>query len=173
MAAASSTIMSNVSLPSNPMPGAQAAIERNDLFSKRSMKQLGLFAGGACFFGISSLITRRSLVRRYQSTVPKFYQPSNRQVEGVNGAMEAFDALTVATANVLSVGMMTTGGALWAFDISSLEDMRTKIRGGLGIDGSDGRESKAEQEMEEWLATVLARKEEKAKSNRDKSKDRD
>ena len=53
--------------------------------------------------------------------------------------MEAFDALTVATANVLSVGMMTAGGALWAFDISSLEDMRSKIRGGLGIDGSDGR----------------------------------
>lgn len=173
MAAASSTIMSNPTASASSTLSTAMAQERSDLFSKRSMKQLGLFFGGACFFGISSLITRRSLVRRYQATVPKFYQPSNRQVEGVNGAMEAFDALTVATANVLSVGMMTAGGALWAFDISSLEDMRSKIRGGLGIDGSDGRESKAEQEMEEWLATVLARKEEKAKSNRDKSKDRD
>lgn len=171
MALAQSPIMA--STPPTCSPTSSTHVERSDMFSKRSMKQLGLFFGGAAFFGISSLITRRALVRRYTSTIPKFYQPSNRQVDGVNGAMEAFDALTVATANVLSVGMMTAGGALWAFDISSLEDMRSKIRGGLGIDGTEGRESKAEQEMEEWLATVLARKEEKAKAGRDKSKDRD
>ena len=146
---------------SAPLPGA-----RTDIFSARSRKQLGLFLGGASFFFLSSLITRRSLVRRYKATVPKFYQPSNRPAADVNGAMEAFDALTVATANVLSVSMMVAGGALWAFDISSLEDMRGKIRGGLGIDGSEGRESRAEQEMEEWLATVLARKEEKSKAKK-------
>ena len=28
--------------------------------------------------------------------------------------------------------MMVTGGLLWAFDISSLEDMRRKVRGGIG-----------------------------------------
>ena len=148
-------------------------MERNDMFSRRSMKQLGLFFGGAAFFGLSSLITRRALVRRYAATAPKFYTSSNRPAAEVNGAMEAFDALTVATANVLSVGLMTAGGALWAFDISSVEDMRRKIRGGLGIDGSEGRESQAEQEMEEWLATVLKRKEEKAERKRDRSKDRD
>lgn len=78
--------------------------------------------------------------------------------------MEALDALTIATASVLSVSMMATGGLLWAFDIATMEEARTKIRGGLGIDASEGRESKAEQEMEEWLATVLQRKDEKDKA---------
>ncbi len=74
--------------------------------------------------------------------------------------MEAFEALTIASVNVFSLGIMFTGGVLWAFDISSLEDMRRKLRGGLGMDG-EGRESAAQEEMEEWLATVLARKDEK------------
>lgn len=80
--------------------------------------------------------------------------------------MEAFDALTVASVNVFSATLMAAGGALWAFDISTVDDMRRKIRGGLGIDGGDGRESRAEQEMEEWLATVLARKDEKDKTKK-------
>jgi len=74
--------------------------------------------------------------------------------------MEAFEALTIATVNVFSLSIMFTGGMLWAFDISSLEDMRRKLRGGLGRDG-EGRENAAEEEMEEWLATVLARKDKK------------
>jgi hypothetical protein len=100
-------------------------------------------------------------VRKYKSSIPKFYQPSNRPNADVNGALEAFEALNVATINVLSTTMMAAGGLLWAFDISSLEDMRVKIRGGLGIDGVEGRESRADEEMEEWLASVLARKEQK------------
>jgi len=121
---------------------------------------LGLFFGGAAFFGVASVITRRSLVRRYKASVPKFFQQSNRPNAEVDGAMEALEALTIATVNVFSLSIMFTGGMLWAFDISSVEDMRRKLRGGLGIDG-DGRENAAEEEIEEWLATVLARKEEK------------
>lgn len=56
---------------------------------------------------------------------------------------------------------------LWAFDISSMDDMRRKIRGGLGIDGSGRSEKDAEEEMEEWLATVLARKEEKERRRKE------
>jgi len=81
--------------------------------------------------------------------------------------MEAFEALSIATVNVFSVSMMFSGGMLWAFDISSVNDLRTKIRGNLGVDG-EGRESKADEEMEEWLATVLARKDEKKKQKRAK-----
>lgn len=77
--------------------------------------------------------------------------------------MEAFEALNVATINVASVAMMVTGGLLWAFDISSLEDARVKIRGGLGVDGSGRSEAEADEEFEEWLATTLARKESKQK----------
>ena len=57
--------------------------------------------------------------------------------------------------------MMFGGGLLWAFDISGLEDMRRKVRGGLGVDGSGRSESEAEEEFEEWIAGVLKRKEDK------------
>jgi len=99
--------------------------------------------------------------------MPKFYQPSNRPTGDVNGAIEAFEALNVATINVVSVAMMMTGGLLWAFDISGMDDLRRKIRGGLGVDGSGRTEQDAEEEMEEWLATVLARKEDKEKRRKE------
>jgi hypothetical protein len=143
--------------PSQPMSASET---QSSVFSNRSLRQLGLFFGGAAFFGLASVITRRSLVRRYKATVPKFFQQSNRPNGKVDGAIEAFEALTIATVNVFSLSIMFTGGMLWAFDISSLEDMRRKLRGGLGI-GGEGRENAAEEEMEEWLATVLARKDEK------------
>jgi len=109
------------------------------------------------------MITRRSLVRRYKATVPKFYQPNNRLNE-VNGAMEAFEALNIATINVLSVGMMFTGGLLYAFDISSIDDMKRTVRSRIGVDairsGQDvGRsDHDVEKEIEQWFATVLERK---------------
>lgn len=86
--------------------------------------------------------------------------------------MEAVEALSIATVNVLSVSMMFSGGLLWAFDISSVDDLRRKIRGNLGVDG-EGRESRADEEMEEWLATVLARKDEKKKQKRLKKDTKD
>jgi hypothetical protein len=140
--------------------------EYPSIFSPRSRKQLGLFLAGATFFTFSSLITRRSLVRRYKASIPAFYQPSNRPKTDVNGALEAFEALNIATINVLSFSMMSVGGLLWAFDISSMQDLRRRIRGGLGVDGSGRSETDAEEEFEEWLATVLARKEEKERSGR-------
>lgn len=57
--------------------------------------------------------------------------------------------------------MMMMGGALWALDISNIDDARKKLRGGLGLDGSNQREKEAEEEFEEWLASTLARKETK------------
>ncbi|KAI9778272.1 MAG: hypothetical protein M1839_008296 [Geoglossum umbratile] len=123
----------------------------------RSRKQFGLFLAGAGFVALSTLITRRSLVRRYKSSIPTFYQPNNRP-NSVNGAMEAFEALNIATINVTSFAVMATGGMLYAFDISSLADLRRKVRGGLGVDGT---EKDAEEEFEGWLASVLARKREK------------
>lgn len=81
-----------------------------------------------------------------------------------SGPLLAVEALTVATLNVVSWAIMTTGGLLWAFDIGSMDDMRRKIRGGLGVDGTGRTEQEAEEEMEEWLATVLTRKEEKRRA---------
>lgn len=79
--------------------------------------------------------------------------------------MEAFEALNIATINVASVAMMLTGGLLWAFDISSLEDARVKFRGGLGFDGSGKGVAEAEEEFEEWLATTLERRDRKQKNS--------
>ena len=57
--------------------------------------------------------------------------------------------------------MMVGGGLSWALDISGLDDMRRKVRGGLGVDGSGRSEKDAEEEFEEWIAGVLKRKDEK------------
>ncbi|KAI9668349.1 MAG: hypothetical protein M1829_005553 [Trizodia sp. TS-e1964] len=125
--------------------------------AQRTRRQLSLFAFGCTCVGLSQLITRRALVRRYRSAIPAFYQPSNRPSGPVNGAMEAFEALNIATANVASVGIMAAGGLLYAFDIVSLEDLRGRVRVGMGVEGAEA--SRAEEEFEEWLASVLARKE--------------
>ena len=59
--------------------------------------------------------------------------------------------------------MMSTGGLLWYFDINNMDDARRKLRGGLGVDGSGRDEKQAEEEFEEWMATMLSRKEAKEK----------
>ena len=59
--------------------------------------------------------------------------------------------------------MMVTGGLSWAFDIGSLDDLRRKIRGGLGADGTGRNVRDVEEEFEEWMATVLERRRQKEK----------
>ncbi|KAL9103122.1 MAG: hypothetical protein Q9163_001801 [Psora crenata] len=134
----------------------------SSLLSPRSRKQFLLFAAGASFLFLSTSITRRSLARRHASIVPKFYHPSNRPPTlPISGAFEAFEALNIATINVASVMMMMGGGLLWALDISSIEDMRRKVRGRLGVDGIARSERDVEEEFEEWIAGVLKRKDDK------------
>ena len=161
MAFLQSPIMSGPT--STPAPGAATTPESQSMFfSPRSRRQLGLFAAGAGFFALSTVITRRSIVRRYKASTPKFYHPSNHANYEINGALEAFEALNIATVNVLSVGMMLSGGLLWAFDISSLEDIRKKVRRtNMGVN-TIRTDQDAEEEIEEWFASVLARKEFKA-----------
>jgi len=74
--------------------------------------------------------------------------------------MEAFEALNIATINVASVAMLFTGGMLWAFDISSVDDLRKDLRKRLGVD-QDRTDQDVEEEIEEWFATVLERKDKK------------
>jgi hypothetical protein len=145
-----------------PTPKAPRASTTSDsdsfFFSQRARRQLGLFVGGAAFFGLSMAITRKSITRRYRAQIPKFYSQSNRAGAEVNGPFEAFEALSLATVNVFSVGMMLSGGLLWAFDIGSIEDMRGKVRTNMGVDGVR-KDQDAEEEIEEFIASVLARKE--------------
>lgn len=47
---------------------------------------------------------------------------------------------------------------MWAFDISAIEDMRSKVQTRMGMDTSREDED-AEKEIEELFASVLAKKE--------------
>jgi hypothetical protein len=126
-----------------------------------------IFGAGIAFFVFSMLITRRAFTRRRLASKAAFYTDGplhhEQQAAKVSGAMEAVEALNIATINVLSVAMMATGGALWYLDINSMAEARMMIRGGLGVDGTGRTEQQAEEEFEEWMASTLARKEQKGK----------
>lgn len=70
--------------------------------------------------------------------------------------MDAIEALNIATINVASLAIMITGGLMWGFDISGVEELRVRLREGLGLAGEGERN--AEEEFEEWLASTLARR---------------
>ncbi|KAL1876254.1 hypothetical protein Daus18300_002882 [Diaporthe australafricana] len=155
--------------PPQPQPTLQAQIHEpqrspEEQF-RRSAKQLGLFAAGAGFLTLSTLITRRAVARRMLQSAPSMFHPSHHgpsppprgQKDKGDDAFVAAEALGLATLNVFSFGVMMTGGLMWAFDISNIDDLRRKARASLY--GADGVvDSAAEQQVEEWIAEVLSRK---------------
>ncbi|TRX89983.1 hypothetical protein FHL15_009084 [Xylaria flabelliformis] len=147
----------------DPIPPVQAQTlpeTRPSILSQRSLKQLGLFFGGAGFLSLATLITRRSVMRKTKATIPKFYTQSNRPVNkiGSDSSLIALEALNLATLNVLGFAIMMTGGISWAFDISNIDDLRRMARKHIGPPGGKTDEE-AEREVEEWVAKVLLRKE--------------
>ncbi|OAP59196.1 hypothetical protein AYL99_06494 [Fonsecaea erecta] len=163
--AAEKRILEEPVKPAEPPTEAPKHITSQPTQSERLNRNKLIFGAGAVFFAFSLLVTRRSLARKRLAANPAFYAnaPGHQaeQAKKVNGAMEAVEALNIATINVLSLSMMVTGGALWYLDINSLAEARRKLRGGLGVDGTGKSEKEAEEEFEEWMATVLARKEAK------------
>jgi hypothetical protein len=131
---------------------------RPSIFSQRSMKQLGLFWAGAGFLALSTVITRRSVARKIRATIPSFFRPSNQPVTKVDSdsSLIALEALNLATLNVVGFGIMLTGGVSWAFDISSVDDLRAYARRHIGPGGGKTDEE-AEREVEEWVAKVLGK----------------
>lgn len=156
--------------PENTIPQPQPE-PRSSVFSERSLKQLGIFFAGAGFLALSTLITRRSVVRKTRATIPKFYNQSNRPVNkmGSDSSLIALEALNLATLNVMGFGIMTTGGIAWAFDISSIDDLRRMARRHIGPPGGKTDEE-AEREIEEWVAKVLLRKDQKEQEAQPPSK---
>lgn len=125
--------------------------------SRRSRQQFSVFAAGAGLVLLSSLVTRRALARKYLSLKPKgLFSPSN-DVKPAPGGLDAAEALGLATLNVTSFAAMMVGGGLWAFDISNMEELRAKVRKGMDIDGKDKSEAEVEEDIEEWMAVMLAR----------------
>lgn len=130
---------------------------------------LKLLFGGIGFFLLSTVVTRRALERRHLAAIPPFYTGSMYHRPPVNGALEAFEALNIATINVVSLAMIGAGATLYALDINSLEDARRLARRGLGGDGA-GTEKEVEElkELEQWVASVLGGKVAKEMRRREK-----
>ncbi|KAI5867429.1 hypothetical protein GGS23DRAFT_548385 [Durotheca rogersii] len=167
------------SLPSRSSPPPQSVQHpmspsrpRPSLLSQRSLKQLGLLFAGAGFLALSTLITRRAVARKRKITTPPFYQQSNRPVSTMasDGSVIAIEAMSLATLNVMSFAIMLTGGFSWAFDVSNLDDLRRLARRHVGPPGGQTDEE-SEREVEEWVARVLLRKEQKAKEARSSKQD--
>jgi len=79
----------------------------------------------------------------------------------VNGALEALDALGIATINVFSYGIMFGGGALWASNTSTVAELKRKIQ--IPLDLGTGKESGDKPDdglIESWPAAALALQEE-------------
>lgn len=81
-----------------------------------------------------------------------------------DNSLIAVEALGLATLNVFGFGIMTTGGLSWAFDVSSVAELRGMARKTLGEDGSKTDEE-AEREVEEWVAKMLFKKDGKDKGD--------
>jgi len=93
------------------------------------------------------------------------FSPSNK-VPSVDGGTEAVEALFLATLNVTSFATLIFGGALWAFDISTVDDFRKRVRQGMYSQGEeDNTPEKAEEDIEEWMAIVMARMQGKSEAD--------
>ena len=96
-------------------PLASPIESRNPLESSRARRQFSLFAAGAIFVGLSALITRRALVRKYNEIRPAgIFSPSNNVPAPSGGWGDGAEAAGLASVNVLSVTWLLGAGALWA-----------------------------------------------------------
>ncbi|VUC33171.1 unnamed protein product [Clonostachys rosea] len=125
----------------------------------RQAKQFGLLLAGTGFLATSIAVARRSVVRRRLDIFPSFYT-SNRTASKFDASdrqMLAVQALGLATLNVMSFGVMLVGGISWAFDISSIEELRQRTRTAMrrptNISAEDEKE--AEREMEKMMENLM------------------
>jgi hypothetical protein len=108
-------------------------------------------------------------VRRVRAVRPTFYAPNMPQpVQMFSGPLEAMEALYVATLNVASFGMMMAGGALWAFNIAGLDELRAITKKKVYKEEAyKGRPEEAvEGESDHWVTNVLMMEEKAKKKER-------
>ena len=92
-------------------------------------------------------------------------------VTPISGALEALDALGIATLNVFSYWVMFGGGLLWAFNISTLAELRNRVKMSLDLDSGAETGHKLEDGAETWLAAAIVIKEEEERQNRARKED--
>ncbi|KAK3989131.1 hypothetical protein QBC44DRAFT_328024 [Cladorrhinum sp. PSN332] len=128
------------------------------VFSPRSLKQLGLFFGGATFLVLSIALTRRRVGLHQKLSKLKLFDTNITPPKEQRPAKDPFvavEALNLATLNVMSAAIMVTGGISWVLDCSTLDDFRRITRRRL-IGKQDGvPDSEAEREVVEWVAKAL------------------
>lgn len=67
----------------------------------------------------------------------------------------AFEALQLATLNVMSAAIMVAGGVAWALDISTIDDLRARARRSIDEAADMGLDPEAEKQVAEWMAKTL------------------
>jgi hypothetical protein len=158
----------STSTPSQP----STQLDQQPTTKTKDNTGLKLFLGGIAFSAFSVYITRRASIRKRIACIPPFYSSSLYHQPQVNGAMEAFEALNLATINVLSFGMLTVGGSMYALDVNGIEDMRKIMRGGLEGAAQGKSDEELENEVQEWVASVLGNRFEK-QLEKERAKKRD
>ncbi|KAJ5652323.1 hypothetical protein N7507_009749 [Penicillium longicatenatum] len=152
----SSQSPSQTQLPQSvPSPSGSSQLAQQSTVSNN--RNLKLFLGGVAFFSLSVWVTRRASIKKRLDCIPPFYSSSLYFQPKVNGAGEAFEALSLASLNVFSFGMMTTGAAMYALDINGLDDARRFMRVAMqgGIDETGKSDEQLEQEVTEWVTNLL------------------
>lgn len=131
----------------------------------RWRRQNALLFGGLAFTMLSLVITRRSTRRRQVATYPRQFttsshisqNPTNPAGGKSEPAIEAVQALGLATLLVSSTAMFGMGCVATYFDVADLEDLRQGVRKSLGYDLYGGDEGSADREIESWVAEVLSK----------------
>ncbi|KAK4173177.1 hypothetical protein QBC36DRAFT_61480 [Triangularia setosa] len=132
------------------------------VFSERSLRQMGLMAAGGGFLALSILVTRRAIARQMIMSRLKYYSSNPIALPShplKKDPLIAFTALNYATLNTMAFGIMFVGGLSWAFNISTLEELRQASQYSMARSISSamgGEEDKeAEKELVEWMAKQL------------------
>jgi len=155
---ATPTMTPNKSEPASPQPSKSepqpSPTSSTASYSPlmRQVREFGLFFAGASFLAASIAVSRRSVLRRRFDTLPPFHT-SNRYTKPFDGSDRvslATQALGLATLNVMSFGIMLTGGISWAFDLCSV---RQRTQAVLQRPGNVDPE--AEKEMEDMMRSLL------------------
>ncbi|KAI1046491.1 hypothetical protein LB505_010740 [Fusarium chuoi] len=156
----------NVSIPSaTPTPPTVSAapqrtspiIAAQQPSWDRSIRQFGLLLTGAGFLAASVAVSRRSVLRMRHDSFPKFYTSNRHQVKFDSGdrSLLAVQALGLATLNVMSFGVMLVGGISWAFDLSSIEELRQRTQAVTRRPGMVSPED--EKAMEELIEGLMGK----------------
>lgn len=125
----------------------------------RPLKQFSLLFLGAAFTAASVGVSRRSVIRRQRDSFPKFYTsntPGPLDGNSSEGALLGVHALGLATLNVSSFAVLLTGGLAWAFDLSSVDELRVRTKAALQRPGGEVS-PEDEKEFEQMMDNLMAK----------------